>query len=141
MSVDHFSHGLLYPGESCVMDYIHSADETEVALYGERLPSMAHYDTAKGTLDNLALVVDCETVVAEDGAQLTLDVQLVLPVVQDKHCCKVWSAWDIVGRGMEEKHHREPLNVLGLHLEVVLLDFSFDVSHNLGHSHTRSQQT
>ena len=74
MLVDHFRHGLLHPGESSVRDYIHPTDETEVATYGERLPSMAHYVTTKDTLDNLALVVNGETVVAQDGAQLTHDV-------------------------------------------------------------------
>lgn len=48
------------------------------------------------------VVVDSETVVAQDGAQLTHDVRLVLPVVQDEHRCEVWSAWHIVGRERKE---------------------------------------
>ena len=44
---------------------------------------MAHYVTTKGTLDNLSLVVDCETVTADSGAQLTHDVRLVLPVERE----------------------------------------------------------
>ena len=56
------------------------------------LPSTAHDITADGTLHYLALMVNSETVVAEDGAQLTHDVRLVLPVVHDEHRCTVWSA-------------------------------------------------
>ena len=56
MSVDYFIHGLFDPGESCVRDYVHTADEAEVATYGERLPSTAHYITANGTLHNLVLM-------------------------------------------------------------------------------------
>jgi hypothetical protein len=74
MSVDYFRHGLLRPGECCVGHYIHSTDKTKVTTYGERLPTVAHYATTKGTLDNLALVVDCETVIADNGEQLTHDV-------------------------------------------------------------------
>ena len=60
--------------KSAVGDYIHAADQTKVTTYGEHLPTVAHYITrltTKGTLDNHALVVDCQTVIADNGTQLT----------------------------------------------------------------------
>ena len=59
---------------------------------------MSHYITTEGALYYLHLVVDSEAVVAQNGAQLTHDVGLVLPVVSDKHDSQVWSAWNVVGR-------------------------------------------
>ena len=41
---------------------------------------------------------DCESVVTENGAQLTHDVRLIFPVVLDQHSCEVWSAGNIMGR-------------------------------------------
>ena len=43
-------------------------------------------------------MVDCETVIAENGAQLTHDVWLVLSVVPDEHHRQVWSGRKIMRR-------------------------------------------
>ena len=58
---------------------------------------MTHYVPTESPLNHLALVVHCETVAAEDITQLMHDVQLVLPVVPDEHCCEVWSVGNVIG--------------------------------------------
>jgi hypothetical protein len=120
VSIDYFSHGLLHPGERCVRDYIYSTDETEVATYGERLPSMANYIVTNCALDNFALVVDGQTVAAEDGSQLTHHVWLILPVIHDKHRGEVLSAWHKVGRewrkGISGSHVHLANTTHGIHL-------------------------
>ena len=107
MSLNYYRHGLLCPEECCVRDYIHATDQTKVATYGERLPTVAHYITrltAKGTLDNHVLVVDCQTVITVCSSHMMCDLfsqyslTLLLGVVCTEHN----------GKGMEEKHCGEP---------------------------------
>ena len=119
MSVDHFGHGLLCPGECCVGNHIDPTDESEVIAYGECLPAVAHHITTNGTLDDLALVINCKAVVAEDGAQFMHDVWLVLSVVPDEHCCQVRSARNVVGREGREGVMRSHIYIA----DTILLDF------------------